>query len=37
MRVWQDKSWHLNKDDLLLTLFVLGVIVLAIWIGKQIL
>ena len=37
LRVWQDKGWHLSKDDLVVTLLVLGVILLAIWIGKQIL
>jgi hypothetical protein len=37
MRVWQDKGWHLSKDDLVVTLLVLGAILLAIFIGKQIL
>ncbi len=37
MRAWQDKGWHLSKDDLAITLLVVGVILLAIWIGRQIL
>ena len=37
MRAWQNKDWHLSKDDLAVTLLVIGVILLAIWIGKQIL
>jgi hypothetical protein len=37
LRVWQDKGWHLSKDDLVVTLYVLDVILLAILISKPIL
>jgi hypothetical protein len=37
MRTWRDNGGQLSKDDVFLTLLVLGVILLAIWIGNQIL
>jgi len=37
MQAWQNKGWHLNKEDLILTVLVAGTVLLAIWIGIQVL
>jgi hypothetical protein len=35
LRAEQDKTWHLDKEDWILILLVLGAISLAIWVGLQ--
>ncbi len=37
MQLWQERGWRLSKDDVAVTLLVVGVILLAIWIGEQVL
>lgn len=37
MRAQQEKSGRLNKEDVIIILLVIGTLLLAIWIGKQIL
>jgi len=37
MQAWRDKWWQLTTEDLIMILLVVGTVLLAIWIGSQIL
>lgn len=37
MQAWRDKGKQLTKEDLVLVLLVGGTVLLAIWLGSQIL
>lgn len=37
MQAWRNKASQLTKEDLILILLVIGTVLLAVWIGSQIL